>query len=285
MIDIWLVVFREFIEISIITGIIFAGISFVKNVHLYFILSFLISAVLAFIFSFSINSIANSFDGLGEEIFNCVILSITVFFMLFTIVIMKDHARKLKKETAEFASNKQELVNISLKKSFGIIFLISSSILKEFIEIVMFIKSISLTNKYSSSVIYLPCIIGAASGFFVGFLIYRGLLKFSIKYIFKITNILLIIVAAGLFSEVARILLSTGLVEVFKSRAFDLSGFISDSSIFGRILKILFGYVSKPSWLEVIFYLSVIVLIFVYSRIELSLVSSNKSASNRSINK
>jgi high-affinity iron transporter len=149
MADIWLVVFREFIEISIIMGIIFAGISFVKNVHIYFIISFFISLFLAYIFSFFVNSIADSFDGLGEELFNCVILSVTVFFILFTIIIMKDQARKLKQETKEFASNKQELINISLKKSIGIVSLITSSILKEFIEIVMFIKSISLTNKYS----------------------------------------------------------------------------------------------------------------------------------------
>ena len=276
MADIWLVVFREFIEISIIMGIIFAGISFVKNVHIYFITSFFISLFLAYIFSFFINSIADSFDGLGEELFNCAILSVTVFFILFTIIIMKDQARKLKQETKEFASNKKELINISLKKSVGIVSLITSSILKEFIEIVMFIKSISLTNKYSFSSIYSSSILGGISGFSVGFLIYKGLLRFPVKYIFRITNIFLIMLAAGLFSEVARILISTGIVSAFRSRAFDLSGIVSDSSVLGKILKILFGYTSRPSWLEIIFYLSVIVFIFFYSRIEVLLINSNK---------
>src|SRR6185369_16733673 len=80
--------------------------------------------------------------------------------------------------------------------------------------------------------------IGSISGFIVGMVIYTGLITLAGKYIFRISTILLILIAAGLASEAAGILTSTGAIEIYREALWDTSWLIDNNSIVGKLLRI-----------------------------------------------
>jgi high-affinity iron transporter len=88
-----------------------------------------------------------------------------------------------------------------------------------------------------------------------------------VKYLFKISFALLILIAASLASEAAGILTSIGFLDIYNEPLWDSSWFISDFSITGRILKILIGYNAQPNSMQLMFYIGTILIILGCSRI------------------
>ena len=104
--------------------------------------------------------------------------------------------------------------------------------------------------------------IGAFGGLLVGTLLYLGLMKYAGKYVFKISTILLTLIAAGLAAEAAGIMTSSGIIEVLSDQLWDTSWLVENSSITGKILNITVGYDSRPNAMQIIFYFATIILTF-----------------------
>ena len=82
------------------------------------------------------------------------------------------------------------------------------------------------------------------------------------EYIFRISTVLLILIAAGLASEAAGILTSSGIIEVYREALWDTSGIVDNGSVIGKLLRITIGYDSKPNGMQIIFYFSTIIVTF-----------------------
>lgn len=105
-------------------------------------------------------------------------------------------------------------------------------------------------------------------------MIYTGLIKLAGKYIFKVSTILLILIAAGLASEAAGILTSVGVIEMYRETLWDTSWLIGNNSIVGKLLHITVGYDSKPNGMQIIFYLSSIMFTLTMMKIRTLLTKS-----------
>ncbi len=104
-------------------------------------------------------------------------------------------------------------------------------------------------------------LLGAALGLLVatvmGYLIYRGVLKFNLSSFFRYTGAFLIIVAAGILAygvhELQEIGLFAGLEQAFpilSANAYDVSGIIEKDGIVHSILKGTISFRVTPSNLE-----------------------------------
>jgi high-affinity iron transporter len=102
--------------------------------------------------------------------------------------------------------------------------------------------------------------IGAFFGLTVGVGLYLGLMKLAGKYVFKISTILLTMIAAGLAAEAAGILTSSGFIELYSDQLWDTSWLVSNESIMGKILNVTIGYDSKPNGMQLTFYLASILI-------------------------
>jgi high-affinity iron transporter len=141
-----------------------------------------------------------------------------------------------------------------------LVVVVAMTILREGAEIILFVYSISSTETLSGNHYILGFGLGAIAGLSIGVVIYKGLIQYAGKYVFIISTIFLTLIAAGLASEAAGILTSSGIVEIYNDQLWDSSKFISDHSTTGRILKIIIGYDTKPNALQLTFYLSTIIL-------------------------
>ena len=102
-------------------------------------------------------------------------------------------------------------------------------------------------------------IIGILFGILFGVSFYFGLLKFTTKYVFRMTSALLILLAAGLASQLADNLAQADVISVLTEPLWDSSWLISNSSLTGSFMHSLFGYTSNPSSIELIFYFTTLI--------------------------
>jgi len=75
------------------------------------------------------------------------------------------------------------------------------------------------------------------------------------RWLFRVTTALITFLAAGLAAQAMLFLQQAGLVTALSQTAWDTSAYLSDTSLFGRVLHTLVGYADQPSELQVLVYL------------------------------
>lgn len=266
MFTIALIVFRECLEISLLVGIILAVTQHIEKSRIYIIAGGMLGVVCASIFAFFTRKLSLSFGGIGDELFDSGIMILITILLSWTIIWMQGYGTKVK----------QHIHNISTKIHEGnasylmLVFLVASTILREGAEIIILVYSISSVKTITSNNYIQGLIIGATSGFLLGIIIYFGLIKIANqKYIFKISTVLLMLIAGGFAASAAGILTSSGLVMFLSDQVWDSSWLVADRSMIGKILHIVTGYIARPNSLQVLAYFTTILLINIFIQVRL----------------
>lgn len=263
MFQVAIVIFREFLEISILLGLFSAVARNIKDFKIYLTAGILLGCFGASIIAFFTDQISESLDGIGSEIFDASIILLTVAMICSTLIWMNNYGRQLKTTISNY---KEGLETNTISRTMFVT-LISTTMFREGSEIVLLLKSISTINHEQNYVYLIGFAIGSIAGILCGVAIYFGLFKFANKYIFAISNIFMTFIAAGLSADSARIFSSVGVINSFSSVVWDSSSIISDDSITGKFLKIAIGYSARPIGLEILFYLSTILIIVFFRKI------------------
>ena len=167
----------------------------------------------------------------------------------------------------------QERVDTALLTGgFALAALAFVAVLREGVETALFIFAAAQGTAVDSGGVgaqVLGAILGLAVAAALGVLLYRGGLKLNLRSFFRITGLLLIVVAAGLFAFALHELQEAGWLPMLAGTAFDISSTLPDDSGVGGILRAIFGYQANPTWLELagwIGYLVVVGWLFLRSR-------------------
>lgn len=256
MFKIAIVVFRECMEISFLLGVILAVTKPIKNSRTYIILGSMLGVFLAGVFAMFARSVAESFGGIGDELFDSCVILITAAVISWTVVWMQGYTKKIRKDLGKLS----EKINAGDASQFMLVVVVAMAILREGAEIILFVYSISSAGNIDGNSYVLGLGAGAFAGLAVGTILYQGLIRFAGKYIFTISTILLTLIAAGLASEAAGILTSSGIIELFSEQLWDSSWLVDNNSITGKVLNITIGYDSRPNGMQIAFYLATILL-------------------------
>ncbi len=266
MFKIALVVFRECLEIALLLGVILAVTKQLEKSRIYIIAGVMLGTVSAALFAFFTRTISISFSGMGDEIFNSGVILLTVVLIGWTIVWMQGYGIKIKRH----------LNDLSVKISSGdssyimLILIVAATILREGMEIILLVYSISSVEVIDANSYLLGLIIGMVSGLTLGIVIYLGFIKLANQqYIFRISSILLMLIASGFAAEAAGILTSSGIITILPDQLWDSSWLVSDNSIYGKFLNMITGYIAKPNGLQVIFYICTLGLINIFIQIKI----------------
>ncbi|MFY9589836.1 FTR1 family iron permease [Rickettsia endosymbiont of Halotydeus destructor] len=266
MFKIALIVFRECLEISLLLGVILAVTKQIEKSRLYIIAGVMLGVVWASIFAFFTRKISLSFGGMGDELFDSGVMILITILISWTIIWMQGYGAKVKLHL----NNLSERINEGSGSYIMLVLLVASTILREGAEIIILVYSISSVETINSTVYLQGLIIGATSGFLLGLTIYFGLIKLTNqKYIFKISTILLMLIAGGFAANAAGILTSSGLITCLSDQLWDSSWLISDRSMTGNIIHIVTGYIARPNGLQVAAYFCTIILINILIKIKL----------------
>lgn len=262
-----LITFRELLEIVLVTGLILAFLNksnnnvFSKYVWRGVIFGVILSVCLAFV----LNLLVGEFQGISEQIFEGTLILVTT--VLITWMILWIHRQK------EVAGRIRQKVADHIKNGYGlgIFTLVALSVLREGTETALYLKASSIIG-YSNQLI--GALIGILGAISLGFIIFRFAIKVNLSLVFNLTGVFLILFAAGLFSRGIHEFQEAGILPIFSfDPVLNFSGFFSDKTLIGNILKTLFGYTDKPTFLELISYSGYLVLILQLNKITAKKIS------------
>lgn len=264
MITSFIIMFREILEIALIIGIILSYLIKTKKeennnaVYIAVISAIVASIIGAYLF----NTLAGGFEGTAEQIFEGVSMLIASIMLTFMILWML----KQKHIVVEL-HDKLDKVTIKKQKT-GIFFLVFFSVLREGIEIVLFL---SAANFVSAENNLFGAFLGMITAIFFGYMIYVLGKRINLKLFFNVTSVLLILFAAGMFGRSVGEFQEAGVLPATIEHVWDLNPQINSDGSYpllheegyiGSIAKGLVGYSASPSLLQVIAYLSYILIIF-----------------------
>ncbi len=247
----FIVMFRESLEIAFVVGIMFAYLHKTKNqemekhVQLGVASGIVASLVIAYLFQF----VQGGFDA-HEPLFEGVFMIITAALVTWLILWMVQQ----KKFVEKLQENMK--VKIAKKETFGLFILAFVSTLREGVEAVLFMAGIYL-NTGALSVA--ASLLGVVSAVVLGVLIFEYAIKFNVGLFFKVTTIILIFLAAGLFSGGLHELQEVHILPTWVEHVYDLhigeNDTFAEHGTVGGILKGLVGFSPNPSDLQVLGYL------------------------------
>jgi high-affinity iron transporter len=129
------------------------------------------------------------------------------------------------------------------------------AVVREGLETALIFFSSVQTASSGTALPVIGLLIGIAVAVVLGYLIYRGSLKLNLGKFFKITGVLLVLVAAGILAYGVHDLQEAGILPGLHSVAFNVSGIVSTESWYGALLKGIFNFSPVTTWLEAITWL------------------------------
>jgi high-affinity iron transporter len=186
-----------------------------------------------------------------QEAFESIIGLVAVVFVTFMIVYMRRNARKLSGELRTNAA-----AALAAGSAWGLVAMAFLAVMREGLETAMFL----LAAFQSTSGVVSPWAagLGALAGMLVaaviGLAIYRGGMKLNLQRFFRVTAVLLVLIAAGLVSSAVHHANEAALFTTGHAQALDLSSVVaasSDSVVSGLITGLL-GVYPFPSVAEVV---------------------------------
>jgi high-affinity iron transporter len=261
MLSSFFISFREGLEAFLIVGIIISYLfkigekRYIKHVILGVIFAIVLSIGFAYIFDLLFGGL----EGKVEEIFEGSVMLLAVVVLTYMIFWMNNQARRIKSDieiSVEKAINKGRV--------FSFLFLGFIVVFREGAETVLFFRAISY--QIGSRELIIGGTIGIISSIVLVLIFFVFTIKINLSLFFRITGILIMLIAAGLFSTSVHEFQEAGVLLIIKDNIYDISHILSIDSITGGILKSLFGYNPSPSLLEIIIYLIYIAAIIILIR-------------------
>jgi len=105
-------------------------------------------------------------------------------------------------------------------------------------------------------------LIGLGTAILIGWFIFATTRSLSLKRFFQVTNVLLILFAAGLVAHGIHEFIEAGIITPIIDQVWDTNQILDENSIQGQVLKALFGYNGNPSLTEVLAYIGYFLLVW-----------------------
>lgn len=263
MIGSFIVVFREVIEAGLIIGIVLAATRGVTDRWLPIGGGIALGVAGACIVAVFAGVVSETFEGTGQELLNAGILLAAVAMLTWHNVWMARHGRELAAETRAVS----DAVATGRRPMTALAAVVGLAVLREGSEVVLFLYGIVLSAGENSSTVVLGGLIGLTAGVAVAGLSYLGLITIPARHLFRVTSILIALVAAGMASQAVVFLRMAGLVDILSREMWDTSAILPQSSVTGRIMQTLVGYSEAPTELQLLAWLATLATIFVLMRL------------------
>ena len=135
------------------------------------------------------------------------------------------------------------------------------AVLREGSETVLFLYGIAASGGTASSGMLAGGLAGLALGVAAGYVLYAGLVRLPMRWIFAATGVLVLFLAAGMASQAARFLIQADVLPSLVEPLWDTSALVPENSAVGTVLHSLVGYDARPAGMQIVFYVAVLVAI------------------------
>jgi high-affinity iron transporter len=175
---------------------------------------------------------------------------------------MASHGRELAAEARKLGQD----VRSGARSLTALAIVVAVAVMREGSEVALFLYGLVAAGGTTSNDLVIGSLLGLLAGAAVSAVTYFGLVKIPTRHLFTTTSTLITLLAAGLASQAVNFLQQAGIASILSQTAWDTSGVLSDTSLFGRVLHTLVGYADQPSVLQVVVYIATLTTIFALSK-------------------
>ena len=251
MLESFLILFRETLEATLVVGIV---LGFLERTgqsrhRLSVWLAVAAGSVASVLTAWLFQRLAGGFEGRGEQIFEGLIMLAGAAMLTTLIVWMagkQDAASRL-----EQGVQRRLAPGGRGSRGIGLFLLVFLSVLREGVETVIFLGATRIRSGTGS---LWGALAGLGAAVLLGFLLFRGVLRFRLGAFFAATNVLLLLFAAGLVARSLHELVEAGWLPALLQPVWNLNLLLPESSVAGSLLRGLFGYDANPSLIELLGY-------------------------------
>lgn len=254
---------REGLEIALILVIMFAYLNKSRRLDLkkYVIAGSAFATVLSLGIAVIVGLLLGVFEGTFLSIFEGTVVLIAAILLTTMIVWMWNAGPTIARDIEESMEH-----TVIVQSGVGLALLSFALVLREGVELALFSMALVIQEGVLS---YLGVILGLGLSAVIGFGIYKGALRISMRSLFKWTSIFLILFAAGMIAYGIHELQEAGLLLIGPLEIWNINPpllpdgsypLFHENGAIGGLAKTLFGYNGNPSALEVVAYIAYIAL-------------------------
>ncbi|HEY3941714.1 MAG TPA: iron uptake transporter permease EfeU [Acidimicrobiales bacterium] len=188
-----------------------------------------------------------------QEGLETVVGAIAVVMVIYMVLWMRTHARSLKGNLERQA--RSALAQGSSKALVAMAFL---AVLREGFETVVFLLA-TFHASGDATASWMGAVLGILLAVVLGYLIYKGGIRLNLSRFFRVTGIVLVVIAAGLVMTAFHTANEAGWVNFGQVQAFDLSWLVRPGTPLESFVTGVLGIQPYPVWTEVVAYLAFLV--------------------------
>lgn len=263
MIGALVIVLRETIEAGLILGIVLAATRTIPSRAAYIAAGVAAGLLGAGIVALFAGTLAGAFDGSGQEIFNAAVLAVAVVLLGWHNAWMARHGREMSEDLHRLGKE----VSLGARSLVALATVVAIAVLREGSEVVLFLYGIVLSSREGAASLLAGGLLGLAAGAGISLLAYAGLLAVPVRHLFRVTGLLIALMAAGMAAQCVGFLQQADLTPGLGRIVWDTSAILPDSSWVARVLQVLVGYTDRPTQLQLAAYLVTLGAILVLMRV------------------
>jgi high-affinity iron transporter len=239
---------REGLEASLIVGIIAA---FLKQRDrsdlLRWVFAGIASAVvLCAAAGIALDAVSRSLPQRQQEGLETVVGLVAVAMVTYMVVWMKRHSRNLRGQLFDAAG-----AALAAGTGYALVAMSFLAVLREGLETVVFLLA-AFDESGSGSAAAFGAVIGVLTAVALGYAIYRGGVRINLSRFFRVTGVVLVLVAAGLLVNAAHTAHEAGWVTFGQQQTLDLTWLVRPGTVWSSLLTGMLGLQSQPVLLEVL---------------------------------
>jgi high-affinity iron transporter len=242
-----LVTTREGLEASLVVGIVLAYLAktgqrdWARTVWLGTAAALVVSIITGAALFFTLGEL----EGRSEKVFEAAVMLSAVVVLTWMIFWMRSQAGGIRRHLEARVAGA-----IATGSALGLALVAFFAVLREGWETALFLFAISESSTPATTAV--GAAVGLAIAVLLGYLIFQGSRRLSLRHFFTVTGILLVVFAAGLLAHATHELQEAGILPELVEGVWSTAGVVGGDSHAGRFLEALFGYNPEPSLLEVL---------------------------------
>jgi high-affinity iron transporter len=250
MIPSFLLALREGLEAALILGIVLGVLNRLKRPHLRPIVwrGALAATALAAAVAVLLSLVGKELEGPAEPVFEGVAMLLAAGVLTWMIFWMQRQSGNISGGLE--AETRRVTAGGSATALFALAFL---AVFREGLELALFLLAAQMTSSPLATLGGALAGLAGAAG--LGWLLFSSTRRLNLKLFFRVTNILLIIFAAGLVGVGVAELNEAGWIPVIVEHIYNFNLILDEGSPLGVALKTLLGYNGSPSLSGTIAYL------------------------------
>jgi len=248
------VVWRESVEALLVVGILYAwlknGDAAARRALPYLWIGVAAGLVAAVVLGAVLIGVTEELTGTALDAFQAAMVLVASVLIVQMVLWMKRHGRTLKRDMEKALEE-----NTRRENHWGIALLVALAIAREGSETVIFLYGLGFGQSgHITAAMYAGVFGGLALAFLTFYLLQLGGHLFSWRRFFRVTEILLLLLAAGLLENGVDKLISLDWLPTLVDQFWNTSVVLDDGNGIGAFIATLTGYRAHPSLLNVLTY-------------------------------